>query len=225
VIADRRVHDLGPDHTGEVSDVIATVFADLSIAQYLVPESRDDRVRCLRAQFGLQIEHVHTLGGRVQGIRAGGRLIAVAVWLPALAAGTPPDPPGYDGRLREITGEHYPRFRTLDETFAAHAPDQPHTHLLFAAATVRGQGLGSRLLRHYLAEHDTQPGPMVYLEASSPAAARLYRRHGFTGHPPVEIPGSDGVCLYPMRRAPRTVQAPPSSSEEVIAMPFGDREF
>jgi GNAT superfamily N-acetyltransferase len=198
------VEDLAPAETGGIADVIATAFTDLAIAQWQVPDDPIARWHCLYTQFVLQVEYAFTVGARVQGIRDDrGRLVAVAVWMPPTPLDAPAGPEDYDTKLREITGRHYKRFRTLDAVFAAHTPDDPHTHLMFLASVLRDRGLGTLLLETYLTEHDRLPDPQpVCLDASCLAAVRLYLRHGFTAGAPVEIPNSDGLSIYPMRRDP-----------------------
>lgn len=68
----------------------------------------------------------------------------------------------------------------LEEQFARLIPDKPCWHLAVIACDPArvGQGLGSAMIRHGLAMCD-DAREEVYLEASSPANARLYERLGF----------------------------------------------
>lgn len=183
--------------------MVASVFAaELAIARWLVPHDLVERERCLGEQFTLLVRAVFARDGRVQGVREQGRLVAVAVWS-VHPGGEAETLPGYDRAMRGITGEHYPRFRALDEVFAGTAPRVPHHHLDFLAAARRGAGLGGRLLSSYLGWIDRlSVRPMLYLDASNTDAVRFYTRHGFSGRRPVEIPGSNGLRIFPMDRQP-----------------------
>lgn len=183
--------------------MVASVFAaELAIAGWLVPHDLAKRERCLREQFTLLVSAVFDRDGRVQGIREQGQLAAVAVWS-VHSGGEARELPGYGRKLRAITGEHYPRFRALDAVFAGTAPQTAHHHLDFLAATTRGAGLGGRLLTSYLDWTDRLPvRPMVSLDASNTDAVRFYTRHGFSARGPVQIPGSDGLQVFPMKRHP-----------------------
>ncbi|OXM59160.1 GNAT family N-acetyltransferase [Amycolatopsis vastitatis] len=197
------VERLEPIDADAAAAVKAGAFVDLAIARWLVPHDAAERERCLREQFTWQIRTVLVSGGQLYGIRETGRLVATALWT-VHPGGEPADPPGYDAALRSITGPYYPRFRALDEIFAATTPIVAHHHLDLLAAADRGRGLGSCLLSSYLSWADRRRPvrPMAALQASSPRAAQLYLRHGFEADDPVEIPGSDGLHVFPMYRHP-----------------------
>ncbi|OXM59634.1 GNAT family N-acetyltransferase [Amycolatopsis vastitatis] len=206
-----RVEPLRPIDTVEAGAVKAGAFVDLAIARWLVPHDAAERERCLREQFAFVIRAALAGAGRLYGIRETGRLVATALWT-VHPGGEPVDPPGYDAALRSITGPYYPRFRALDEVFAATTPIMPHHHLDLLASAERGRGLGSCLLSSYLSWADRRRPvrPMVALQA--PRAAQLYVRHGFEADEPVEIPGSDGLHVFPMRRhPPAALPAAPAS--------------
>lgn len=189
--------------TDAAAAVIAGAFVDLEIARWLVPHDAAKRERLLREQFAWLIRAALDHGGRLYGIREHGRLVATALWT-IHTGGEPADPPGYDAALRAITGEHYERFRALDDAFAAATPTVGHHHLDLLAAADPGRGLGGHLLRTYLSEADKQrpKPPIEHLNASSPRSAQLYTRHGFVAEEPVEIRGSDGIYTFPMLRQP-----------------------
>jgi GNAT superfamily N-acetyltransferase len=193
---------LQPADTAEIAAMTSAVFADqVAITRWLVPEDIAKRERFLRRQFALLIEAAFTSGGRVDGIRVNGRLEAAAVW--SVHHGGPvTEPPDYDAQLRAITGHpYYYRFRALDDTFHKTTPEVPHHHLGLLAATTRGEGLGTLLLSGDVDAADPQGhGSLQFLHASSKRAARLYYRLGFQFDEPAQIPGSDGLVVYPMRR-------------------------
>jgi ribosomal protein S18 acetylase RimI-like enzyme len=93
------------------------------------------------------------------------------------------------------------------KVWAAHDPDEPHSHLgpLAVDAHLQGKGIGSSILGEYCRRLDADRG-VGYLETDKPENVRLYERHGFvvTGEAPVigvtnwfmrrgEAPGSRGV--------------------------------
>ncbi|HJQ07660.1 MAG TPA: GNAT family N-acetyltransferase [Nocardioides sp.] len=81
-------------------------------------------------------------------------------------------------------------------------PREPHYFIpmIGVATTAQGTGIGSLLLEQLTARADAEGLP-IYLEATSPDSARLYRRHGFVtkrtitgigrkskrGWPPIEL--------------------------------------
>ena len=81
-------------------------------------------------------------------------------------------------------------------------PKDPHWYLAMIGVDParQGQGVGSALLRHSLAQVDGQGFP-AYLESSNPANVPLYERHGFEVIG--EIRGGDGPVIFPMYRSPR----------------------
>ncbi len=82
-------------------------------------------------------------------------------------------------------------------------PKPPH-YYLFALGVdpqAQGRGLGSALLAAVLAKCDAE-GAAAYLEASTPANARLYGRHGFVATGEVALAGG-GPVVTTMWREPR----------------------
>ncbi|MDS0140567.1 MULTISPECIES: GNAT family N-acetyltransferase [unclassified Amycolatopsis] len=197
------VENLRGVDTDEVAAVIAAAFIDLEIAEFLVPHDIAERERCLREQFAYLARAALISGGRVQGIRECGRVIAAAVWT-IHPGGEITEPDDYDTVLRSITGPHYERFRALDDTFNRTTPQDPHHHLHLLAASRRRTGFGTRLLTEHLTWADNESGGTSthFLHASNPTSARLYHRHDFQPADFAEIPGSNGVYVYPMRRHP-----------------------
>jgi len=80
-------------------------------------------------------------------------------------------------------------------------PTQPHAYLFLLGTRPQwqNQGLGSALLREVLESCDRDRIPS-YLNASSAASQRLYRRHGFEVTGEIVLP--DGPSLWPMWREP-----------------------
>jgi GNAT superfamily N-acetyltransferase len=95
------------------------------------------------------------------------------------------------------------RVGSVREAMQSAHPSEPHWYLFFIGSDVAriGQGLGARLLQVGLARADAMGWP-CYLEATSPASARLYECHGFERRPVLPIAG--GPDLYPMWRRPQS---------------------
>jgi GNAT superfamily N-acetyltransferase len=80
-------------------------------------------------------------------------------------------------------------------------PAEPHWHLalLGIVAFHQGNGGGSALLRHALAECDRR-GEVAYLESSNARNISLYLRHGFV--PLGELRVGSAPPIFPMSRQP-----------------------
>jgi ribosomal protein S18 acetylase RimI-like enzyme len=79
---------------------------------------------------------------------------------------------------------------------------EPHWYLPMIGVDPahQGEGIGSALLRHALAQVD-EKGLPAYLEASSPANVPLYQRHGFEVLG--EIRAGEAPPFFPMHRPAR----------------------
>lgn len=174
-----------------VAELIATAFAGLEAVPYLVPEPAE-RVGVLTANFRIFVEYAME-HGEVDVIDEGP---AAAVWIARTAE--LPEPPDYDERLAEATGECVDRFRVLDALFDKHHPHEPHHHLAFLAVHPehQGRGMGTALLDHH---HATLGGVAAYLEASSTRSRDLYLRHGYQLRTPFALP--NGALFWPMWRS------------------------
>lgn len=80
-------------------------------------------------------------------------------------------------------------------------PHKPHAHLVFlgVAPHAQGQGVGSAMLKHALADLDAQR-MIAFLECSSERNKALYARHGFDVTGELDLPG---LHFWSMTRAPR----------------------
>ncbi|MBN1174294.1 MAG: GNAT family N-acetyltransferase [Micromonosporaceae bacterium] len=85
----------------------------------------------------------------------------------------------------------------------AHPAERRHEYLPFIAVRpdIQTCGLGSTLLDHHHTILDLRGTP-AYLEAASPASARLYRRHGYRPIREPFGPAGSNARLYPMWREP-----------------------
>jgi GNAT superfamily N-acetyltransferase len=177
--------------------LVAAAFADLPQVAWLVPDPAE-RPRILTGNFQIFVDHaldhgvVHLLDDHS----------GVAVWFDRSSAPTPA-PKDYDDRLAAACAPYTERFRTLDELFDAHHPQQPHQHLAFLAVHPgrQGEGLGAALLRHQHTRLDEEGVP-AYLEASTARSRGLYLRHGYQ---PMGAPFHLADCetpFWPMWRPP-----------------------
>ncbi|SES49305.1 GNAT family N-acetyltransferase [Actinokineospora terrae] len=178
------------------ASVVARAFESLPQTEWLI-DTPADRLGVLTADFEILVEHAMT-HGHVDAIGDH----AVAVWFDR-TEGTIPAPADYAARVLSATGRYADRFHALDAAFAAHHPARPHHHLALLAVVPekQGQGLGEALLRHHHAVLDTA-GVAAFLEASTPASVRLYKREGYSPlGEPYALP--DGPLMWPLWRQPR----------------------
>lgn len=184
-------------HTGDqVAAMLAQAFLDLPSARWLVADP-DERLKAVRGQFELLVEHAEAHGGIV----TVGDLDGAVVWFDHTEP--PPPIPDYDERLREACGEHTERFAHLDRLMEYHHPIEPHHYVALVGVReeMRGRGLARGMLRG-LHERLDQADIPAYLEAVSPETARLYESLGYRPHAKPFHLGDDGPALYPMWRQP-----------------------
>lgn len=182
----------------EIATLIATAFADLEVAQWLVTD-RDERIQALAGQFTMLVEHA-CAHGHVHAINdEDGNTVAAAVWFDYTK--TVPEPAGYVERLPVVTGRHLPRFQTLDDAMEKHHPREPHHHMAFLATlpTLQSRGLGTALMNHHHRVLD-RDGVAAYLEASNIRTRDLYARHRYQAHTEALHLPEDGPTMYPMWR-------------------------
>jgi GNAT superfamily N-acetyltransferase len=182
-----------PVDTTAVADLISRAFQQLTVVSWLVPDP-SIRQRVLRDDFHILVDHA-IRHGRVDVIDD---RVAAAVWF-RVGDPPPPEPAGYDARLRAACGVWTDRFRHLDKLFEEHHPSEPHDFLsLLAVDPARQrQGLGSVLLAHGHRRTDAA-GLAAYLDASSTGSRALYARHGYQPRGTFSTP--DGSLFYPMWR-------------------------
>jgi ribosomal protein S18 acetylase RimI-like enzyme len=116
-------------------------------------------------------------------------------------------PTSVDGRtaLRffRAYGLKLPRAIRAQRVMAERHPTVPHYYVRWVGIRpgLRGQGLGSALMRPTLDRSDEERLP-AYLEASSEASAALYERLGFVHQGMLTLP-EGGPPMWPMLRPPR----------------------
>jgi GNAT superfamily N-acetyltransferase len=160
----------------------------------------DEHVRgqVLRRYFRIIVPHAIT-HGKVDVIGTGH---AAAFWY-RYDGSAEPAIPGYQSRLAEIAGSHYPRVAAFDAARSKHRPtDRPYHRLAFLAVTpqLRGQRLATTLLEHHHRGLDTAVTP-AYVEAIG-RDALLFARHGYEPAEP-HAPAPGAPPLHPMWRSPR----------------------
>ncbi|GAB3852770.1 GNAT family N-acetyltransferase [Nocardioides maradonensis] len=110
--------------------------------------------------------------------------------------------------LLSIFGARIGRANALQSRLNRLHPREPHYYipLIGVATSAQGTGVGSLLLEELIARADAEGLP-IYLEATSPDSARLYRRHGFVTKRTVVGPGRKRSRGWPpielMARMPR----------------------
>jgi GNAT superfamily N-acetyltransferase len=122
----------------------------------------------------------------------------------------PPDrwqmPKAVDGRtaLRffQAYGFRLKRVIQMQRAMAERHPAEPHYYVRWVGIRpgLRGQGLGSALMKATLDRCDAEGLP-AYIEASSEGSAALYERLGFAHQGVLELPDG-GPPVWPMRRPP-----------------------
>ena len=174
---------------------LVLAFANDPAARWMYPDAHQFRIffpRFIRAFAGKGF----ALGTaqRVKGFRG------TALWL---APGTAPD----DHALFPLVQETVAPSRRADvfallEKIGAHRSTKPHWYLPLIGVDPRhqGQGLGSMLLGHTLAECD-RTGTAACLDASNPRNVPFYERHGFQLRDEIQV--GDSPTLFAMVRAPR----------------------
>jgi ribosomal protein S18 acetylase RimI-like enzyme len=123
--------------------------------------------------------------------------LGAALWLPP---GQAPDEHAVTAHIEDtVDRERLPAVFALFEEMGRQHLDGPHWYLplIGVIAPARRMGIGSMLLREGLRRADRDRLP-AYLEATSAANLRLYRRHGF--HLTGVIQAADSPPIFGMMR-------------------------
>ena len=179
-----------------IAGMLAEAFVDLPTAKWLVADPAE-RVRAVRGQFEILVEHAMDAGG----VMTAGDVDAALVWFDHTR--TPAAVPDYDQRLRVACGRHTDRFVHLDRIMDYHHPGEAHNYLALVGVRKerRGRGLATDLLRRHHRVLDESKTP-AYLEAVSPETVELYGSLGFRPHSKPFHLDEGGPALYPMWRQP-----------------------
>jgi GNAT superfamily N-acetyltransferase len=149
------------------ADVLAPAFADDPVLTHLV---RPSEVRLVMGAL------CHD--GFAEGVHAGGRLVAAAVWRPPGEHGSPLRQLPSWARLAARDPRAVPRLLRAGRTLDALHPAQPHwfLSLLGVLPELQGTGLGSALVRPGL---ERAAGQLVHLDTGRPENVPWYRHFGF----------------------------------------------
>lgn len=171
-----------------MAEVLAAAFAEEAYLTAMLGSGPDTAARA-RHLLGLQLRHQYLPHGVVDLAIVDDQIAGVGLWSP---------PGGSAGSLwaqarlvpqyLRLTGRRFAQAVLAELASARAHPRFAHWYLYMLGASPdhRGLGVGGRLLAHRLGQlADDEP---AYLEASSPASARLYARHGFVtmGRVPVD---------------------------------------
>ncbi len=173
---------------------LVLAFANDPAARWLYPDAHQFRIffPCfVRALAG----KAFALGTaqRAKGFRG------TALWL---APGVAPDDHALVPLVEEtVVPARRAEVLAMFEKIGAHRSTKPHWYLALIGIDPRhqGQGLGSMLLGHTLAECD-RAGTAAYLETSNPRNVPFYERHGFQLRGEIQV--GDSPTLFAMVRAP-----------------------
>lgn len=197
-----------PDDAEAATAILAEAFHHDPVLTWLIPHEHR-RKPALETFFALETRHVlqhpHSLLATRRGTPRGVLLV-----LPPHRWKT-----SFLAQLRSartfmsIFGARIGRANALQSRLNRLHPREPHYYipLIGVAASAQGTGVGSLLLEQLTARADAEGLP-IYLEATSPDSARLYRRHGFETKRTVIGPGRKRSRGWPpielMARMPRT---------------------
>lgn len=178
-----------------VTTVITLAFATDPMARWSMPDSvryMAEMPSVVRAFGGNGYAH-----GSVHVVDPGR---GAAMWLPP---GVSPDIETLVGLVEANTPPgRLPDIMAVFEAMDTYHPKEPHWYLPLIGIDPawQGQGIGSALMRHALAQADTDGLP-AYLESSSPRNVPLYERLGFEVLGAIQVGSSP--TLVPMLRRPR----------------------
>jgi ribosomal protein S18 acetylase RimI-like enzyme len=165
-----------PATRSRVVGVLAEAFVADPVVRWMIGDQRADERR-LRAFFATLVTRRVVAAGGCDLVEGG-----AAVWFRP-GSYVPDSPVATLLALPGLVRAFGPRLREAGEADAEmrrHHPDEPHWYLQFLGVqpALAGQGRGSALLRHRLAEVDAAGMP-AYLETGTPRNLPLYERHGF----------------------------------------------
>ena len=192
---------LGPSDAGPVLTVLADAFADAPLTQRVVGGSRSRRLRSTRLGLGAQLPAAFARA-TVLGEGGGATLQGVLVGAPPCAHPFPPPPLAVRLWTAALQGFAVAgRWAELFERLQTRRPADPHWYLalLGVAPAAQRRGIGSRLLRAWLAEVDAARGS-VWVETDEPRSLGLYRAAGFESAGELAF---DAVPIWLLSRAPR----------------------
>jgi ribosomal protein S18 acetylase RimI-like enzyme len=179
-----------PSELDTVAGILVAAFQDDPLSRWVFPGDERRRTGAHPALF----RELLAVGVAAGSVDVTEDHSAAVIWLPGGG--------GDDEPVAGLEPAELDRLGVLLGMMAEREPPEPHWHAQFIGVVPgrQRQGVGARLVGHGLGRYDAEGVP-TYLEASSPASARLYRRLGFRDHGPAFTPPG-GPPVQPMWRAP-----------------------
>jgi ribosomal protein S18 acetylase RimI-like enzyme len=179
--------------------LLGEAYADDPLSEWIFPEA-ELRPHACAAWYGLFAEQ-YVQGARATLVRAGERVVAVALWrMPGDSPLSSDGMPSIAGLMTALVG----RQRAGEIGDGLHAvssvqPSAPHAYLNFLAVTAdrRRSGLG-RLVLQPLLDAARRAALSVHLETTNPANYAFYESLGFREMARVRV-GTDGPELRALR--------------------------
>ncbi len=187
---------------GEATELLARAFQDNPLNRAVVGGRAERRLRCNRAGMRTFLPAALAVGTGL-GARApgAGPLLGVLVALPPGARPLPRASFASLLRLWAVQGAGViQRWSAIADALQLHRPLAPHAYLAtlgVAPATQRG-GVGSALLRHWLAQIDERR-ERAYLETDRAESAAWYASAGFVARAEIVLLG---VTVHLLERPP-----------------------
>jgi GNAT superfamily N-acetyltransferase len=199
------VRQADPSEVAALTVALTLAFDAEPVTEWMLPQ-RTRRWARRELMFTLDLEiYVLPRRGLVSTADDGqGALVGACLALPPGGAEMPK---AVDGRtaLRFFRAYGFKLTRTLhmQRAMAERHPDEDHYYIRWVGVRpgLRGQGLGSALMRPTLDRCDHEGLP-AYIEASTERSAALYARLGFVQQGVLRLPDG-GPSVWPMRRPPR----------------------
>ncbi len=204
-----EIFELGRSDRESAAGLLARAFRDSPLNRAVIGEGPNRRLRCNRHGMRALLQSAEA-SARILGAspRNGGRTLQAAL----LAAGPGDYPlpmPSWSQQFRCLLGQGArvaTRWGEVHRALEAVHPEKPQWYLnvLGVAPPVQGQGVGSGLLAHWLAEVDLADGS-AYLETDRPENLPFYGRAGFSVVNEIPV---IGVTVWCMARVSRNAENP-----------------
>lgn len=188
--ADVEIRPAREDELPAAIEVLAHAFAQDRAVRSIVAHTggQHNNVDFARAIYEIQVYGHYFPNGEVDLAIDNGEIVGVGLWAcPNKQMSTPKFMallPKYINLFRRAV----PFVARREARTASAHPGFAHWYLFAIAvsSSVQGKGIGSTMLKHGLRRAGDAP---VYLEASTPKSAALYRSLGFVELGPIEVAG------------------------------------
>jgi predicted N-acetyltransferase YhbS len=157
----------------ETSAVLSRAFSSTPLPSTVFGDPSDEQRRIIGAGFKMMVN----MPGNVLVAKENGHIIG-AMRIVEWPDCQKPPPAQVVNPFPEAMAR---RFGTWRSSWAQHDPKKPHWHLdpIGVLPERQGQGIGSRLMKHFCEHVDTRR-QAAYLETDQPKNVRFYSRFGFT---------------------------------------------